>query len=139
MKISGREFLQTLNNFFNKTDPQTETFLLLILPALIFTLVLITYKGKAAKNSDPYSSLSKKDLETIEHIRLQKGLEEFDRDFIINIAFEFSLKPTRLLLDQSAFAIIEERLTDKLKKNGENPTQNKSLNYLKTIRKKLFP
>ncbi len=139
MKLSGREFLQTLNAFFNKTDPQTETFLLLILPALIFTLVLALYKGKPAKNTDPYSSLNKKDIETIEHIRLQKGLEEFDRDFIINIAFEFSLKPTRLLLDQSAFTIIEERLIDKLKKNGENPAQNKSLGYLKTIRKKLFP
>jgi len=139
MKLSGREFLQTLNDFFNKTDPQTETFLLLILPALIFTLVLALYKGKPVKNADPYSSLSKKDIETIEHIRLQKGLEEFDRDFIINIAFDFSLKPTRLLLDQNTFTAVEEMMIDKIKKNGENPSQNKSLTYLRTVRKKLFP
>ncbi|HNX77067.1 MAG TPA: hypothetical protein PLM07_19045 [Candidatus Rifleibacterium sp.] len=139
MKITGREFLQALDEFFSKSNSSTEIFLLLILPALLISIGLLLYdvKKKKAQN-DPFFNMSKTDFEVLEHIRLQKGLEEFDRDFLINIAFTYSIKPTRMLLDQATFERIEEMMTEKLKKIGANPAENKSLEYLKSVKSKLF-
>ncbi len=139
MKITGREFLQALDEFFSKSNSTTEIFLLLILPALLISIGLLLYdvKKKKAAN-DPFFNMSKTDFDVLEHIRLQKGLEEFDRDFLINIAFTYSIKPTRMLLDQSTFERIEDMMTEKLKKIGANPAENKSLEYLKNVKSKLF-
>ena len=139
MKITGHEFLKALNDFFSSTNPATETFLLLLMPALLLCIALLLYDVKKKKEQrDPFFNLSKTDFEVLEHIRLQKGLEEFDRDFLMNIAFTYSIKPTRMLLDQATFERIEEMMTEKLKKIGANPAENKSLEYLKNIKKKLF-
>ncbi len=139
MKITGHEFLKALNDFFSGTNPATETFLLLLMPALLLCIALLLYDVKKKKEQrDPFFNLSKTDFEVLEHIRLQKGLEEFDRDFLMNIAFTYSIKPTRMLLDQATFERIEEMMTEKLKKIGANPAENKSLEYLKNIKKKLF-
>ncbi len=139
MKITGHEFLKALNDFFSGTNPATETFLLLLMPALLLCIGLLLYDVKKKKEQrDPFFNLSKTDFEVLEHIRLQKGLEEFDRDFLMNIAFTYSIKPTRMLLDQATFERIEEMMTEKLKKIGANPAENKSLEYLKNIKKKLF-
>ncbi len=139
MKITGHEFLKALNDFFSGTNPATETFLLLLLPALLIGIGLLLYDvQKKREQKDPFFNLSKTDFEVLEHVRLQKGLEEFDRDFLMNIAFTYSIKPIRMLLDQATFERIEEMMTEKLKKIGANPAENKSLEYLKNIKKKLF-
>ncbi|MDD3148091.1 MAG: hypothetical protein PHD82_12355 [Candidatus Riflebacteria bacterium] len=139
MKISGREFLQAINEFFSNSDPATETFLILILPGVLLSIFLVFYnnhKNKASK--DPFFNVSRTDFEVIEHIRLQKGLEEFDRDFLMNIAFTYSVKPTRMLLDQATFERIEQMMQEKLKRIGANPAENKTLEFLLRIKKKLF-
>ncbi len=138
MKITGHEFLQALNDYFSSGSSETEIFILLIFPGVILSIALLFYSSKPLKVSDPFANMSKKDFELLEHIRLQKGLEEFDRDFLINIAFTYSVKTTTILLDPSSFERIEQLITEKLKKNGENPAQNKSLNYLQSLKKKLF-
>lgn len=139
MKISGREFLQALHEFFSKSDPATETFLLLLLPGLLLSIGLVFYNNKKNKaNTDPFLNVSRTDFEVIEQIRLQKGLEEFDRDFLMNIAFTYSVKPTRMLLDRATFDRIEEMMIDKLKRIGANPSDNKTLEFLLRIKKKLF-
>ncbi len=138
MTLSGREVLQALHEYFNSSNQQAETFLMLILPALFLTIALVYVKTSPAKSADPYFSISKQDFELLEHIRIQKGLEEFDRDFLMSVAFTWSVKPTRMLLDPATYDRIEEMMTDKIKKSGEDPAGNKSLIYLKNLRKKLF-
>ncbi len=138
MTLTGREVLQALQDYFSRSNQQTETFLMLILPAFLLTLALLYVRTKPGKSVDPYFAISKQDFELLEHIRIQKGLEEFDRDFLMSVAFTWSIKPTRMLLDPATFNRVEEMMTDKIKKSGEDPANNKSLIYLKNLRKKLF-
>ena len=56
----------------------------------------------------------------------------------MSVAFTWSIKPTRMLLDPATFGRVEEMMTEKIKKSGEDPANNKSLIYLKNLRKKLF-
>lgn len=138
MTLTGREVLQALQDYFSSSNQQTETFLMLILPAFLLTIALLYVRTKPGKSVDPYFAISKQDFELLEHIRIQKGLEEFDRDFLMSVAFTWSIKPTRMLLDPATFGRVEEMMTDKIKKSGEDPASNKSLIYLKNLRKKLF-
>ncbi len=138
MVLSGREVLQALQDYFNSSNQQAETFLMLILPAFLLTIALLYVRTKPGKSVDPYFAISKQDFELLEHIRIQKGLEEFDRDFLMSVAFTWSIKPTRMLLDPATFGRVEEMMTEKIKKSGEDPANNKSLIYLKNLRKKLF-
>lgn len=138
MKISGREFLRTLSDYFSQAQYESEIFLLLILPGIVLTIALLFYNSKSSSEKDPFASIPPKDFELLDSIRMQKGLEEFDRDFLINIAFNFSVKPTHLLLDKDCYERVEMSMIEKLRKSGENPAANKSLNYLKTLKKRLF-
>lgn len=138
MSLTGREVLQALQEYFSSSNQQTETFLMLILPACFLIIALLYIRIKPEKSVDPYFAISKQDFELLEHIRIQKGLEEFDRDFLMSVAFTWSIKPTRMLLDPATFGRVEEMMTEKIKKSGEDPASNKSLIYLKNLRKKLF-
>lgn len=138
MKISGREFLRAMSDYFSQGEYETEIFLLLILPGILLTIALLFYSSKSSDDKDPFTSLPQKDFDLLDSIRMQKGLEEFDRDFLINIAFSYSIKPVHMLLDKDIFERVEQSILEKLKKTGENATSNKSLSYLKNIKKKLF-
>lgn len=138
MKMTGHKLLGHLNDYFSRGDYETEIFLLLILPAFIFTLVLLLYKGGEKGEKDGFTPLSDKDFEILENIRQQKGLEEFDRDFLINLAATNAVKPIHLLINKEIFERVERILREELAEEGKNPAQNKNMIYLSKLKKKLF-
>lgn len=138
MKLSGKEVLRTLSEYFSQSQYESEILLLLILPGILLTIALLFYSSKSGGEEDAFTSIIKKDYDLLDSIRMQKGLEEFDRDFLINIAFKFSINPVHMLLDKEIFERVEISMIEKLKASGENLTSNKSLNYLKVLKKKLF-
>lgn len=139
MKLSGRELLRTINDYFSAGHFETEMFLLLLFPALLLIIFIFIFSRESTGNKDPFAAIPEKDMDFIETVRLQKGLEEFDRDFLITLALNYKIRPVyQIFIDHVTFEAIESSLVNELTEKNENLTSNKSLNQIRILRRKLF-
>lgn len=140
MPITGRQFLTAISDYFSRPELSTTDIVgLLLLPGFIFMLWLFIYrKPDDYSNKDSFEDISEKDMGLITNISSQKGLGNFDRDFLIQLALEFNIKPVKLLLDQSAFERVEKILTEKAKKSGVIPDSDSRIKNLNKLKAKLF-
>lgn len=135
--MTGRQLLHALTLFFGNTEYENEIFYLLVVPFFIFLIVLLlTNRSRGLKNA--LSKISKTDMQAIEAIRLQKGLEVFDRDFLIEIALIQNEKPCYLLIDSGVFDRVQKQLKLDLIEKGEKPENNNRYKLLSKLREKLF-
>ncbi|EKD83270.1 MAG: hypothetical protein ACD_39C00776G0002 [uncultured bacterium] len=137
MKLSGREFLRSLSEFFSQTDYEAELLLLLILPVSMLIIFLFYINSRRSATS-LFDTIPEKDLEFIDTVRLQKGLEEFDRDFLIELALTSRVKPGYIFIDLDAFTKAEQGLKSKLLEQGDNPEKDNKYQHLLKLKSKLF-
>jgi len=138
MKISGREFLRSLSEFFSEANYEAEIILMLILP-ISALVIFIFFINSRRSSANPFESIPAKDMEFIDSARLQKGLEEFDRDFLLELALTYKVKPGYLFIDPEVFLKVETGLKLKLLEDGETPENNNRFKHLIKLKKKLFP
>jgi len=138
MKISGREFLRNISEFFSEGNYESEIILLLILPVSAFVIFAFFLHSRRA-SANPFDSIPEKDIEFIDTVRLQKGLEEFDRDFLLELALNYKVKPGYIFIDVEVFSKVERDFKIDLTENGEDPETNSRFKHLLKLRKKLFP
>jgi hypothetical protein len=139
MKLSGRELLRTLDDYFSAGNLDTEMFFLLLFPALLLIIFLFIFNRESSGNKDPFATISEKDMDFVETVRQQKGLEEFDRDFLLNLALNYSIRPVyQIFIDAEIFSSVEKELTREILDKNEDPAGNKSLKHMKHLHKKLF-
>ncbi len=139
MRLSGKELLRTLNDYFSQTNVETEIIFMLLIPALITILVLIFFSRESTGEHDPFSVISNKDMDFIETVRLEKALETFDRDFLLSLALNFKIKPAyQVFIDKLVFESLVNNLRSELKDNQEDPDKNSKLLHLLSLQKKLF-
>ncbi len=139
MRLSGRELLRTLNDYFSQSNYEAEIVLMLVFPILVILVFLWVFKSSSTGDKDPFSVIPAKDLDFMETVRQQKGLEEFDRDFLIDLALNNNIWPVyQLFINLEIFESVERALLNQLKEKDENPLKNRSLNHLKELKKKLF-
>ncbi len=138
MKISGREFLSALSEYFSRQDFNNEIVLaLIILPVFIISLWLLLYRKPSKSTKDSFDEIPEKEMELLKQISAQKGLSSFDRDFLIMLALDYNINPSKILLDYKTYEQIEKIMYEKAKKEGsENYDEN--LKNLKKIKYKLF-
>jgi hypothetical protein len=109
-----------------------------LFPAFILIIILLLQRRSASTQAE-IEKIPEKDFDFIEMVRLQKGLEEFDRDFLLQLSFEAGLKPVyQILIDKDAFEKIEEGLIDSISERGERADANKRVRYLRKLKLKLF-
>ncbi|KAF1079692.1 MAG: hypothetical protein GQF41_4007 [Candidatus Rifleibacterium amylolyticum] len=138
MRISGREFLRSLSQFFSEANYEAEIILMLILPISALVIFLF-YLNSRRSSANPFESIPAKDMEFIDTVRLQKGLEEFDRDFLLELALSYKVKPGYIFIDPEAFLKVETGFRLQLLEDGETPENNNRFKHLLKLKKKLFP
>ena len=137
MKLSGREFLRSISEFFGQTNYELEMLLLLILP-VILVIIFFFYVKNWRSSTHMFESIPAKDMEFIETVRLQKGLEEFDRDFLLELALNFHVKPGYIFIDIEVLNKAEQGLKIQLLEDGEVPEKNSRYQHLLKLKSKLF-
>ena len=137
MKLSGKEFLNAINQYFNQPDYST-SFYWLFISAIIFLVFLYFYMNKGQANKDPFEDIPEKDMELLIQISAQKGLSSFDRDFLIMQALTYYIKPSKVLLDKETFEMIEKKLEKNSRQKGEIPDSDENLKNMKRLKTKLF-
>ena len=135
---SAPENLKAVNRYFKGGAYDFEIFLVLLFPAFLIIIYLLLQRRQANMASE-LEKISDKDFDFIEMVRLQKGLEEFDRDFLLQLSFESSITPVyQVLIDKGVFEMVEASLLDRLNKQGESTESNKRIKYLRKLKAKLF-
>ncbi|MDN5278078.1 MAG: hypothetical protein PWR01_2043 [Clostridiales bacterium] len=135
---SAQENIKAVNRYFKSGTYDLEIFLALLLPAILILTFLFLYRRDAGKTLD-LDEIPEKDFDFIEMVRLQKGLEEFDRDFLLQLSVENSIAPLyQILIDKGVFEKIETRIMNEISEKGENASQNKRVRYLRKLKMKLF-
>lgn len=137
MKISGKEFLNTINQYFNQADYDT-SFYWLFFSAILFLVILYIYINRGQAYKDPFEDIPEKDMELLKQISAQKGLSSFDRDFLIMQALTFYIKPAKILLDRETFEKVEKKMEDNNKKTGEPIGSDENIRNMKRLKAKLF-
>ena len=136
--MSGKLFLYTLNEYFNRPEFSVDVVLYLFLPFIFFTIVLYFYSNPRQSNKDPFEDIPSDEMELLKQISAQKGLSSFDRDFLIMQALNYSIKPAKILLDKPTFEQIENKLVSKAKKEGISPDDDENVKSMRTLKRKLF-
>lgn len=136
--MSGKLFLNTLNEYFNRPEFSVDVVLYLFLPFIFFTIVLYFYSNPRQSNKDPFEDIPSDEMELLKQISAQKGLSSFDRDFLIMQALNYSIKPAKILLDKPTFEQIENKLVSKAKKEGISPDDDENVKSMRTLKRKLF-
>ena len=137
MKLSGREFLLNISDFFSQADYEVEMLLLLILP-ISMLIFFMFYLRSRKPSANIFDSIPEQDMEFIDTVRLQKGLEEFDRDFLLETALTHGVKPGYIFIDIEAFTKAENALKIQLLEKGETPENNGRYKHLLKLKSKLF-
>lgn len=135
--MTGHEFLRVLTVFFGDTRHESAIFFLVVVPFFVFFIALL-FMNKNRGSRVSFDKISEGDMQTIETIRLQKGLEAFDRDFLIELALNQNEKPYYLLIDLGAFERAQAGFKLFLVQNGESPEANRRYKLLLKLKKKLF-
>lgn len=138
MRISGRLFLSSLNEYFNRPEFSVDIIIYLFLPVVFFSIVLYFYSNPRQSNKDPFEDIPSDEMELLKQISAQKGLSSFDRDFLIMQALNYYIKPAKILLDKSTFEQIENKLMNKAKKEGISPDDDENVKSMRNLKKKLF-
>lgn len=139
MRLTGHELLETLNNYFSKTNDDFEFLVLLAIPILIIVILIIVLKDRKIIDDDFGKILNDEDYEFIEVIRQTKKLEEFDRDLLIELSIQSKIKPIYMsFIDKRSFLNVEADLIHNLKKSGKSLADSSKYIALRTIKKKLF-
>ncbi|GEM_PF-928055 len=135
---SAQENIKYVNRYFNSGAYDFEILLVLLFPAITIILFLLLQKREASVQA-AMEKVSDKDMDFIEMVRMQKGLEEFDRDFLMQLSFENSIKPIyQVFIDKQVFEKIESIQIEKLAERDEIPDSNKRIRYLRKLKAKLF-
>ena len=138
MKISGKLFLNVLNDYFNRPDFGVDLILIPFIIAFIFLIILYIYINPRKSNKDPFDEIPSEEMELLKQISAQKGLSTFDRDFLIMQALNYYIKPAKILLDKNTFEQILLKLENKAKKSGISPESDENVKSMKALRNKLF-
>lgn len=139
MRLSGRELLRTLNDYFSQGNYEAELFLMLLFPFVLVIVFLWIVKSNSTGEKDPFAVIPAKDMDFIETLRQQKGLEEFDRDFLIDLALNNNIKPVyQVFLSLETFEKLEKTIIQQLKEKEKNTSSDRSLSQLKSLKRKLF-
>ena len=138
MKMSGKLFLNTLNEYFSRPEFSVDVIIYLFLPLIFFSIILYFYSNPRQSNKDPFDDIPSDEMELLKQISAQKGLSSFDRDFLIMQALNYYIKPTRILLDKQTFEQIENKLEIKAKKEGISPNEDENVKNMRNLKQKLF-
>jgi hypothetical protein len=145
MEIDGRQVLSALKGYFNYGEPDLkpmDLFWFLLLPSVILIIYLVYYALRSflqeRGNVESFTFLKEEDYELFDSIRLQKGLEGYDRDFLLGLCDEFEVEAVKLLLDRSLFEVLVERHKAKIEGMGLDYLHENSSVQLRRLSKKLF-
>ena len=78
-------------------------------------------------------------MDFFEIVRLQKGLEEFDRDFLFEIAENYNcFPPYNILLEVDACMKVEKAMLQDLSDKSIEPEKDKKYLYFTKLKSRLF-
>lgn len=144
MKLSGRQIIEIIRNHFYHGDASlgaSDLFWLLLFPGILMIIFLFFY-SRAGKDpnskSDEFMSLKEDDYDLFDSIRLQKGLESFDRDFILSLCQEHKIEAVKVLLDKTLYEKLEASLSFYNLKNGIDSEKDINVSHLRKIKRKIF-
>lgn len=136
----GLAILKTLNTYFANTNYDTVLLvILLVCPAIITTVYLFFGRQSRSKIEVTNTGARRKNMDFFEIVRLQKGLEEFDRDFLYETAEKYHCYPPyNILIDQEACRDVERLIIDDLSEKKIEPNKDKKYQYFMRLKLKLF-
>lgn len=138
MKISGQEFLTAISEYFNRPDFSfTNIVLLFFLPLLIYIIWVVASNSRNTQKN-PFDDIPPDEMELLAQISAQKGISSFDRDFLIMLALNYYIKPTKILLDKDTFERVLKKLEESAKKAGVQPESDEQVKNLYRLKEKLF-
>lgn len=128
-----QSFARAMREYFATRPYETEVFLLLMLPTILIMLWLF-FNWRPTRRRPRFPA---KDLEFFQMACLQKGLEEFDQNLLLDLAEAFEVRPIyQLLLEKSIFHRVYERVA---KERPASLPAKANPEYLSMLEEKLFP
>ena len=136
-QFNPNEVLREVQKYFSPGEYEFELFLLLLFPLILLAATAVYFNRANKGTFNLEEVLSEKDFEFIEMVRQTKKLEDFDRDFLIELALKSEIFPIYLIfIDKDAFLKAEADLISEIP--SEKTTQNYRLQLLKKLKKQLF-
>lgn len=143
MKLSGRQVIEIIRNYFYHGDSAftaSDLFWLLLFPGFLMVVFLFIYSRAGSRNdrNNEFMSLKEEDYDLFDSIRLQKGLESFDRDFILSLCQEHKVEAVKVLLDKAVYEKLESSIIFYNLKNGVDSEKDINVAHLRKIKRKIF-
>ncbi|HOY68924.1 MAG TPA: hypothetical protein PLP29_18745 [Candidatus Ozemobacteraceae bacterium] len=129
---------KALRDYFSPHPYENEILILLLLPTFLILLWLFYSMRPAARRAGTVPA-SRRDLEFFETARLQKGLETFDRDLLVDLAERSGIRPIyRILLERRQFERALRRSEDEFAQGVSGAPDKKTLDYLRRLQRRIF-
>ncbi len=134
---SYKVFAKALRDYFSPHPWENEVLLLLLLPT-IFILIWLFFSMRPSSKQTAVPA-SKRDLEFFEIARLQKGLESFDRDLLVDLAERADIRPVyRILLERRLYEKALRKAEEDTVQGLPGATDRKTIEYLRRLQKRIF-
>lgn len=129
------QLYRAIREYFAPSPYENEVLVGLLLPTFLILAWLLWSKGP----SRPGPRFPARELEFFHMASLQKGLEEFDRSLLLDLAETYHIRPVyKLLLDRNTFRMLQERFRRDHPDSATTGQQKPSVVYLAQLEKKLF-
>jgi hypothetical protein len=132
------KFARALRDFFGTQENQGDFTILIWAPILFLLIYLfLSMAGQTSKKKRP---IQPKDLEFFDLVLSQKGLEEFDRELLLEMAETFNISPVyRLILEEDLFRKLLMKLKDSPPDQSEiRKHLSTKIDYLRKLQGKIF-
>ncbi len=127
---------RALREYFAAPPYENEVVVVLLIPA--FLILAWLWFSKGPTRTGP--RFPAKELEFFRMASLQKGLEEFDRTLLLDLAETYQIRPIyKLILERDAFRTLQEKFRRDHPDTANTGTKKPSVVYLAQLEKKLFP
>jgi len=135
-QLTFEQVAKALRDYFTVPSYSPEVYLILMLPAIFAAFWLFYGMRKAS----PRISHKPKDIDFFEMVRQQKGLENFDRELLMDLAEICKFSPAyKILLDEAMFNKALKILHKGIS-SGDNfrADVKQKFDYLTGLKKRLF-
>ncbi len=127
---------RAIREYFASSPYENEAVLILLIPSFLI-LAWLFFTMRPARRGPAYPA---KELEFFRMATLQKGLEDFDRSLLMDLAETYHIRPLyKIVLERETFRLLQEKFRRDHPETTSTGDVKPSVAYLAALEGKLFP